>query len=90
MSATLRSAERPDGALFSTSVGPTVITNSQMPYGQDFTLTAGASYTFTVTLNGVTLWTKTGVAIADGHIYALPNIGSADSGGVAGSVALVV
>lgn len=90
MSSTLRFAMRPDRAVFSSSVGPTVITNAAMA-NTDFTLAAG-TYTFTVVSvpDGVTLWTQTGCVIADAHVYAMPNIGSRDSGASAGVVALVV
>jgi hypothetical protein len=89
MSSTLRFAERPDRAVFSSSVGPTVITNAAMTNGPDYVLTAG-TYTFTVVQDGVTRWTQTSVVIADLHTYAIPNISSNDSGATAGVVTLVV
>lgn len=88
MSSTLRFAERPDRALFSSSVGTTVITNAAMT-NSDFTL-AASTYTFSVVQDGVTKWTQTGVVIADGHVYAIPNICSRDSGASAGTVRLVI
>jgi hypothetical protein len=89
MSATLRYSARPDRALFSSAVGPTVITNAAMTYGAEFTLTAG-TYTFTVTHDGITRWSQSGVVIADAHIYAMPRIESADSATSAGAVTQVV
>jgi len=90
MSATLRFNERPDRSLFSSSVGPTVITNQPMSYfASDITLTAG-TYTFTVTEDGVTRWSQSGVVIADAHIYEIPPITWVDSGSSAGVVSLVV
>jgi hypothetical protein len=89
MSATLRFSERPDEALFSSSVGTTVITNSTMVNDVDFTLVA-STYTFTVTVNGATVWTQAGVVIADGHVYEIPPIGDDDSGASAGVVSLIV
>jgi hypothetical protein len=60
-----------------------------MPHNNDFTLTAG-TYTFTVIEDGVTKWSQAGVVIADGHVYSIPRITSADSGTTAGTVSLVV
>jgi hypothetical protein len=76
--------------LFSSSVGTTVISNAPMPYsGGDFTL-AASTYTFTVTVDGVQKWQQTGCVIADGHIFAIPNIGDRDSGATAGVVKQVL
>jgi hypothetical protein len=88
LSATLRFAERPDRALFSSSSGPTVLTNVPMT-NSDFTLTAG-TYNFAVTVDGNTVWTHTGFVVADLHVYRIPNIGSRDTGTVAGVTTLVV
>ena len=89
MSATLRFSERPDQALFSSSAGPTVITNAPTVHNVDFTLVAG-TYTFTLTVGGVTRWTQAGVVIADLHVYRIPPVGHVDTGAAAGVVTQVV